>query len=260
MQYRAAVVEPLYERRSDTWILFELAQRMGMGEHFWNGDIEAGYTYELAPTGITLDQLKNAPGGISRPAQAVFEKHAKADKTGHAKGFGTPSQRVELYCHKFAAHGYPPFPEFVEPAVSPVSQPDVAADYPLVLTNAKNVNYVHSQQRALTSLRKSLPEPTADIHPETAVKYGIENKQWMIVETPKGAIKVKARVTPNIISGIVCVQHGWWQACRDLELPGYDPFEKSGANPAVLIGTDLADPISGSLPHRSYLCRVRAAN
>ena len=82
----------------------------------------------------------------------------------------------------------------------------------------------------------------------------------MIVETPNGAIKVKARVTPNIISGIVCVQHGWWQACRDLELPGYDPFEKSGANPAVLIGTDLADPISGSLPHRSYLCRVRAAN
>jgi len=24
-----------------------------------------------------------------------------------------------------------------------------------------------------------------------------------------------------------------------------------------LIGADLADPISGSLPHRSYLCRVR---
>jgi len=26
-----------------------------------------------------------------------------------------------------------------------------------------------------------------------------------------------------------------------------------------LIGTDLADPVSGSLPHRSYLCRVKAA-
>jgi len=44
-----------------------------------------------------------------------------------------------------------------------------------------------------------------------------------------------------------------------LELPGYDPYEANGANAATLIGTDLADPISGSLPHRSYLCRVRPA-
>ena len=67
LQYRAAVVEPLHERRSDTWILFELAKRMGMSEQFFDGDIEAAYAYELAPTGITLDELKNAPGGISRP-------------------------------------------------------------------------------------------------------------------------------------------------------------------------------------------------
>jgi anaerobic selenocysteine-containing dehydrogenase len=120
---------------------------------------------------------------------------------------------------KFAAYGYPAMPEYVEPALSPVSKPEIAADFPLVLTNAKITSFVHSQQRALTSLRKSAPEPSADIHPETAVKYGIKNKGWMIVETPKGAIKVKAHVTPNIINGIVCVQHGWWQACKELEPP-----------------------------------------
>ena len=47
----------------------------------------------------------------------------------------------------------------------------------------------------------------------------------MIVETPRGAIKVKARVTTNIVPGVVCVQHGWWQGCKELELPGYDPYE-----------------------------------
>jgi anaerobic selenocysteine-containing dehydrogenase len=260
LQYRAAVVEPLHERRSDTWILFELARRMGMSEQFFDGNIEAGYAYELAPTGITLDQLKNTPGGISRPAQVTYEKHSKPNKDGSARGFGTPSKRVELYSHKFAAHGYPAMPEYVEPALSPVSKPAIAADFPLVLTNAKITSFVHSQQRALTSLRKSAPEPSADIHPETAVKYGIKNKEWMIVETPKGAIKVKAHVTPIIIAGVVCVQHGWWQACKELELPGYDPFERNGANPGTLIGTDLADPISGSLPHRSYLCRIFPAS
>ena len=61
----------------------------------------------------------------------------------------------------------------------------------------------------------------------------------------------------RILPGVVCCQHGWWQECKELELPGYDPFADGGANPSVLIGSELSDPISGSLPHRSYLCRVR---
>jgi anaerobic selenocysteine-containing dehydrogenase len=140
-----------------------------------------------------------------------------------------------------------------------VSRPELAADYPLVLTNAKFTTFVHSQQRALPSLRKAAPEPTADIHPDSAARFGVANKQWMIVESPHGAIKVRARVTPNIVPGVVCCQHGWWQACKELDLPGYNPYDADGANPSTLIGTDLADPISGSLPHRSYLCRVRPA-
>ncbi len=259
MQWRAAAVEPLFERRSDTWIIFELAKRMGFTEQFFNGDVEAGYAYELQPSGVTLEQLKNSDGGISLPAKPTYEKHAKKIKDGALRGFATPSKKVELYCHPFAANGIPAMPEYVEPALSPISRPDIAADFPLILTNAKNTTFVHSQQRALPSLRKALPEPSADIHPETALQHGIRNKEWMIVESPRGAIKVKARVTTNIVAGVICCQHGWWQGCKELELPGYNPFETNGANAAMLIGTDLADPVSGSLPHRSYLCRVRAA-
>jgi anaerobic selenocysteine-containing dehydrogenase len=259
LQYRSAVVEPIAERHSDTWIMFELAKRLGFAEQFWNGDIEAGYAYELAPSGITLEQLKHAPGGISLPAEPNYEKYAKQSKEGVVRGFATLSKKVELYCHKFAAHGYPAMPEYVEPALSPVSRPEVAVDYPLVLTNAKFTTFVHSQQRALASLRKAAPEPTADIHPDSATRFGVRHKQWMIVESPRGAIKVRARVTPNIVPGVICCQHGWWQACKELDLPGYNPYENDGANPATLIGTDLSDPVSGSLPHRSYLCRVRPA-
>jgi anaerobic selenocysteine-containing dehydrogenase len=259
LQYRPAAVQPLHDRRSDTWIVFELAKRMGMAEQFWHGDIESAYAHELAPSGITLEQLKNAPAGISRPAEPVYEKHTKRNADGAPRGFATPSKRVELYSLRFADHGYPAMPEYVEPALSPVTQPQIAAEFPLVLTNAKFTTFVHSQQRALASLRKVSPEPGADLNPETASCYGIKNKDWMIVETPRGAIQVKARVTPNIVPGVVCVQHGWWQACGKLELPGYNPYDPGGANPATLIGADLADPISGSLPHRSYLCRVRRA-
>ena len=169
LQYRAAVVEPLHERRSDTWILFELAKRLGMSEQFFHGDIDAAYAYELEPTGITLEELKNAPGGISRPVAPSFEKHTKINNEGKPRGFATPSKRVELYCHKFAAAGYPALPEYIEPALSPVSRPDVAADFPLVLTNAKNTTFVHSQHRSLTSLRKALPEPSAERPPRNRI-------------------------------------------------------------------------------------------
>jgi anaerobic selenocysteine-containing dehydrogenase len=259
LQYRSAVVEPLAERRSDTWIIFELAKRLGFSEKFWNGDVDAAYAYELQPSGITLEQLKNSPGGISLPAEPTYEKHAKKNKESALRGFATFSKKVELYSHVFAAHGYAAMPEYVEPAVGPLSRPDIAAEFPLVLTNAKFTTFVHSQQRALPSLRKASPEPSADIHPETALRYGVKNKEWMIVESPRGAIKVKARVTTNIVPGIVCCQHGWWQDCKELALPSYNPYASSGANPATLIGTDVADPVSGSLPHRSYLCRVKPA-
>ena len=259
LQYRPAVVEPVAERRSDTWIIFELAKRLGFGEQFWNGDVEAGYAYELEPTGVTLEQLKQSPGGISLPVQPVYQKYARTYKDGVVRGFATPSKKVELYCDTFAARGYPALPEYIEPALSPISRPDIAAEYPLVLTNAKFTTFVHSQQRALSTLRKVSPQPAADIHPDTAARYAIKNKDWMIVESPRGAIKVKARVTTNIIPGVICCQHGWWQDCKELDLPGYDPYDRSGANPSTLIGTELSDPVSGSLPHRSYLCRVRPA-
>ena len=260
LQYRPAVVPALAERRSDTWIAFELAKRLGFSEKFWDGDVEAGYAYESASTGVTLEQLKASPGGITVPVTLRYQKYAQPNGKGEARGFATPSRRVELYSHSFSAHGFPALPDYQEPAVSPLSRPDLAAEYPLVLTNAKFTTFIHSQQRALPSLRKAAPEPTADIHPDSAARFGVINKQWMLVESPRGAIKVRARVTPSIMPGVICCQHGWWQACKELKLPGYNPYESDGANPATLIGTDLTDPISGSLPHRSYLCRVRPAD
>ena len=48
VQFRPAVVAPRGEARADIDIVFDLAVRLGLGKHFWHGDIEAALDYRLA--------------------------------------------------------------------------------------------------------------------------------------------------------------------------------------------------------------------
>jgi anaerobic selenocysteine-containing dehydrogenase len=159
----------------------------------------------------------------------------------------------------FAEHGQAPLPVFVEPALSPRSQPEVAEEFPLVLMNAKRAQYLHSQHHGLPSLRKTLPNPTAELHPETAATLGIGKGDWLMVETPSGGARAQAQLSAAILPGVVCLSHGWWQGCEALGLPELDPFSDRGANANLLVLNDQRDPISGGTPHRSSLCRVRRA-
>ena len=167
---------------------------------------------------------------------------------------------MEIFLDRFAALDQPPLPVYVEPALSPRSQPDLARDYPLVLTNAKRAQYLHSQHRGLARLRKAAPNPTAELHPDTAARYGIAHGDWLLVETPSGAARAQAHLTTAIIPGVVCCSHGWWQGCEALGLPPLDPYSAAGANVNLLVHNDRHDPISGGTPFRSTLCRLRPAS
>ena len=258
VQLRTPVVEPLHQRRSDVDIIFDLAGRLGLSQHFWGGDVEAAYDHVLAPSGLTVAELRDKPHGVSIPAgPARYEKYAEIDPaTSLPRGFDTPTRKVEIFGVRFAEHGQPPLPVYVEPALSPRSTPEIARDFPLVLTNAKRAQYLHSQHRGLPSLRKTAPNPTAELHPETASRLGIQHGDWVVVETPSGRVRVEAQVTEAILPDVVCCSHGWWEACPELGLPGFDPFTDAGANQNLLVGNDRHDPVSGGTPHRSTLCRV----
>ena len=260
IQLREAVVPPLYQRRSDVAIIFDLATRLGLGAEFWGGDVEAGYRHLLAPSGVSLESLAALPHGTSVPrAPLRYQKFAEPDETrGVPRGFATPTRKVEIFALKFSEHGLPALPVYVEPALSPLSRPDLAERFPLVLTNAKRPQYMHSQLRGLPSLRKTAPNPTAEIHPETAAQHGIKGGEWIAVETPSGRVRAQAQISDAILPGVVCCSHGWWEACPELGLPGFDPLSAAGANQNLLVLNDVHDPVSGGTPHRSTLCRVQA--
>jgi anaerobic selenocysteine-containing dehydrogenase len=156
LQFRQAVVPPPGEARSDTEIVFDLADRLGLAAQFWDGDIEAAYRHQLAPSGVTLEALRARPEGVRVPLQVRYAKHAEPDANGHPRGFATPSRKVELYSETFLGHGYAPLPDFAEPAIGPVARPDLAARFPLVLTCAKPTLFCQSQHRALRGLDRRL--------------------------------------------------------------------------------------------------------
>ncbi len=97
------------------------------------------------------------------------------------------------------------------------------------------------------------------MHPEAATARGISPGDWVHIETPAGSIRARARVNDALKPNVVCGQHGWWQACPDIGAPGHDPFGPDGANLNLIIGNEAIDPVSGSVPHRAYLCQIRRA-
>jgi anaerobic selenocysteine-containing dehydrogenase len=109
VQLRPAVVSPLHESRPDLAIIFELATRLGMGAEFFDGDLEAAWNYQLAPSGLTMQQLRVHPVGMRVEAQTRYQKYAEIDpQTGQPRGFQTPSRKVEIYATRFARAGYAP--------------------------------------------------------------------------------------------------------------------------------------------------------
>ncbi len=255
VQLRPAVVPPRGEARSDTQIVFSLATALGLGEHFWQGDVDEGQRQRLRTSGVTLEQLRAAPGGIDLPLATRYRKYAEREG-GTARAFATPSRRIELYSQTMLEHGHPPLPTHEPPPMSPRARPDLSGRFPLVLTCAKHTLFCESQHRALPSLRRLALEPEVELHPSVAASRGIADGDWVAIATPKGSVRARARLDASLLPDVVCAQHGWWQGCEAIGAPGYDPFGPEGANLNLIIGDDVTDPVSASVPHRAYLCDV----
>ena len=248
VQFRQAVTESAGESRSDAFIVFELAKRLGFGDLFWDGDVNAGLNHILAPLDLTLEDLRAQPGGISIPGEPHYFRYRQ-------DGFNTHTGKIEIFSEVFRNAGEYPLPTFVEPAMSPYGTN--SDEFPLVLTSAKVVHYCHGQHRSVPSLRRRAADPEVSLHPETASKRGIQESDWVEIRTPKAKVRMRAKFDAALHPRVVSAQYGWWQDNETLGLSGFDAFADSGANYNRLIADDCADPISGSTGLRSSLCEIR---
>ncbi|HET7279791.1 MAG TPA: molybdopterin-dependent oxidoreductase [Dermatophilaceae bacterium] len=258
VQLRQRLVKPRGEARSDLQVIFALAVRLGLADQFFDGDIDAAWTHQLAPSGVTLEQLRANPAGVRVPVRTAYRKFAHAEG-GQPRGFPTASRKVELWSETLAEHGYPPLPVYDEPAISPVSRADLARQFPLILTCAKSLRFCESQHRNIASLRGPDPDPEVELHPSAAGTRGIHAGDWVTINTPHGSVRARAKLNTNLDPDVVCGQHGWWQACADVDQPGYPPYGPGSANLNLVLRQGPSDPISGSAPLRASLCEITLA-
>jgi len=233
---RKRVIEPLGECWPDWKFWCELGRKLGYADLFpWKTDEEV-VEHWLEPTGLNIEQLTR------QNPEGVFFAEKKYDMRQQDK-LRTPSGKIEIYSEALAGYGYEPLPTHVEPSQSPVSSPELAKEYPLILTTgARILEYTHTKLRNIPQLRRSAPEPIAEIHPDTAGGYGITDGDTIAVETRKGQIKIKVRTTEDLAPGVVSIPHGWAQA-----------------NANVLTEMEPRDPVTGYPELKALLCRIKKA-
>lgn len=245
-----AVKEGEYERRTDYEFWRGLGIRLGQEKYWPWKTLEEAYDYRLGPLGYTSlkDFVARTGGHVS--VGSGYQKHEKV-------GFATPTGKLELCSTIMERLGYDPLPHYQEPPESPINNPELVKEYPLILTTGgRFLPMYHSEHRQIESLRKQHPYPIAQINSQKGAELGIKDGDWMWIETPRGRVKQKCCYFDGMDPRVIHAQHGWWFP----ELPGEEPWLygvwESNINVVTSDDPEHCNKISGGWPLRAMLCKV----
>jgi anaerobic selenocysteine-containing dehydrogenase len=248
-------VEPPGEAWPDNKIFNELGKRIA--PEYWFDNVEEMLDYQLRKANIKWKEFKEI-GILARMGKDQPYYKYKTDYWRQGGGFGTPTGKVELYSTIMEKLGYDPLPYFKEPNESPYSTPELYKEYNLILsTGGRLPYYFHSQYRQIPWLRAVQPWPIVQLHTEAAKDRGIEDGDWVWIETPRGRITQKARVWDGIHRKVVVAQSSWYYPEKPGPLHG---IWTSSTN--ILTSNDLdgLDPAFGAPTFRNLLCKVYKAD
>jgi ferredoxin-nitrate reductase len=110
------------------------------------------------------------------------------------KSFNTPDGRA-----KFVAFHSKGLAEPIDP------------DYPFVLTIGRLYGHWHTQTRTgrIPKIQKMHPRPFLEIHPRDADKMGLEEGNWVEIQSRRGKIKLPVMITTAIAFGTVFAPMHW---------------------------------------------------
>ncbi len=241
------------ECKSDLEICFWIGKRLNPDAWPWE-TIADFFTQQIQPVmGITFEDLQDEGWHMNAFEYRKYEKGLL--RPDGAQGFNTPTGLIELESSLYEDWGEDPLPYFAENILTPFSRPDLAEEFPLIMTTGgRETTSFHSEHRQIKSLRRLMPDPLVQINPETAIQYGISNGDWVAIENPFGRAIEKALITEIIKPGIIHAQHGWWYPEQDGEEPNLFGVWKSTIN--SLIPHKAIGKLGFGSPYKNVMCKI----
>ena len=241
------ISEPPGETRSDWQYYLDLAVKMGYGADFWDGDIDKMLNEQLDGSGVTLEELrekgyvfKERTDG-AKPTEPEYQNYAKMFENLPGGKMQCANDWIGDKPNATDTGTISRLPEYKGAPESLDGTPDVAAEYPLVISDVHAYRLCnHSYYHDVPYLRELQPEPWVKINPATGAKYGIADGDWMKIESPHGSIKMVARYFEPIAPDVLMTKRGWWEPCDELGLPGYGSLD-GGSEVNVLYDDDIAN-------------------
>lgn len=238
------------ECKSDEDFMRELCGRMGLDygaesqEELLNQSLAEMARRRPEYAGLTWEKFRDM--GAIEPKRRYYNYKARGR-------FDTPTGKFELWSTRTEQAGGDPLPDWQEVPESPVSAPELASRYPLILTTGSRLQpYFISNNRQVKSLRRQAPFPVVTLHPDTAAAAGIGEGDWVWIENQRGRVTQKAHLEPELDPRVVNAQMGWWYP--EAEGPGYD-WDLSNIN-VLTAGGPPCDSVNGAYQLRALLCRV----
>jgi len=254
IQYRKKIIEPIGETMNDYLIYARLAERLGYG-HFYPQNEDDMVKFVIGDMPFSFEEFKNRSneGPMSLDDASSTPRGEKKWLSGKLRrdgkpGFPTPSGKWEITSLVLKDYGYNPFPAYEEVAEGPQNK-NLVKDYPLTLTTGVRIQSTfRSQHLNIPGLLKLQPNAEALIHPDDAKLRNISTGDKVRVKTVRGEVQFIARVTSDILQGVVEVNEG-----------GGSPIQAEGwreSNVNFLTDDKNRDPISGFPVFKALLCEV----
>ncbi|MCI0444207.1 molybdopterin oxidoreductase family protein [bacterium] len=200
-------------------------------------DREKGFTFD-SPANI-LNELRVAShGGIADYSGITYERVEKemgifwpCPSDDHP---GTP-RLFEQGSWNPIAQGKGPFyfldgkARFVVAKYAPPAEV-TDSEYPVILTTGRVISHFLSgtQTRRIGPLIDHQPEPFVEIHPKMAEQYGIQQDDWVTIESRRGSCTLKAQVLRTIRPDTVFIPYHWAgpKSANQLTISAQDPISK----------------------------------
>jgi anaerobic selenocysteine-containing dehydrogenase len=254
IQYRKKIIEPRGEAMNDYLIYSRLAERLGYG-HLYPQSEEEMVKYVMRDMPFSFDDFKcrSTEGTIPLEDKSTASLEEKKWRSGRLRrdgkpGFPTPSGKWEITSSALKACNYDPFPGYTEVREG-LQNKEINKNFPLTLTSGTRIQSTfRSQHLNIPEILRRQPDAEALIHLEDAKPRNIKSGDKVKVKTVRGEVQFTARVTSDILQGVVEVNQG-----------GGSPIQAEGwrrANVNFLTDDQNRDPISGFPVLKALLCEV----